>query len=124
VVDTLPTHTYQPHLRGPFMVLAETPRNNAVNFLTGAGGFLQQVIYGYTGLRLEERGLVPKFKPLLPSRVKRLVLRNIRVRGQRYDVVVQADQLRLVPRGRVRVPAGARQSGTDVERSSSRVERR
>jgi trehalose/maltose hydrolase-like predicted phosphorylase len=122
-VDTLPPRTYQPHLRGPFMVLAETPRNNAVNFLTGAGGFLQQVIYGYTGLRLQEGGLVRKFKPLLPSRIKRLVLRNIRVRGGRYDVVVQADQLRLIPRGRARVPAGARPSGAGIESSASRVER-
>jgi hypothetical protein len=34
--------------------------------LTG-GGFLQQVIFGYTGLRLGERGLEPGFPPLLPS---------------------------------------------------------
>ena len=38
--------------RGPFLMLSETPTNDAVNFVTGAGGFLQQVIFGYTGLRL------------------------------------------------------------------------
>jgi trehalose/maltose hydrolase-like predicted phosphorylase len=120
VVDTLPLHTYQPHLRGPFMVLAETPRNNAVNFLTGAGGFLQQVIYGYTGLRLQESGLTPKFKPLLPSRIKRLVLRNIQIRGKRYDVVVQGGETRLLPHERKRAPAAARPSGAEVESSTSR----
>ena len=36
-------------------MLSETPKNDAVNFVTGAGGFLQQVIYGWTGLRIGER---------------------------------------------------------------------
>ena len=49
-------------------MLSETPTNDAVNFVTGAGGFLQQVIFGYTGLRLGERGLEPAFPPVLPSR--------------------------------------------------------
>ena len=39
-------------MKGPFLMLSETPTNDAVNFVTGAGGFLQQVIYGWTGLRL------------------------------------------------------------------------
>ena len=43
-------------LKGPFLMLSETPTNNAVNFVTGAGGFLQQVIFGYTGLRFGEGG--------------------------------------------------------------------
>ena len=55
-------------------MLSETPTNKAVNFVTGAGGFLQQVIFGYTGLRLGERGLEPAFAPVLPSTIKRLVL--------------------------------------------------
>jgi trehalose/maltose hydrolase-like predicted phosphorylase len=122
VLDTLPVHTYQPHMRGPFLALAETPKNNAVNFLTGAGGFLQQVIYGYTGLRLGETGLTRKFKPLLPSRITRLVLRNIQVRGRRYDIVVQGGETKLLPHGRTRVPAGARPSGAQVESPATRGE--
>ena len=30
------------------------------NFITGAGGFLQSVIYGYFGLRIREDGLYLK----------------------------------------------------------------
>ena len=81
LVDSLLPHSYQGHVKGPFLMLSETPDNNAVNFVTGAGGFLQQVIYGYTGLRLGERGLEPAFAPVLPSRIKRLVLRNVQVGG-------------------------------------------
>ena len=52
LLDSLLPHSYQGHLRGPFLMLSETPSNDAVNFVTGAGGFLQQVIYGYTGLQV------------------------------------------------------------------------
>jgi trehalose/maltose hydrolase-like predicted phosphorylase len=97
MVDSLLPFSYRPHMKGPFLMLSETPTNDAVNFVTGAGGFLQQVIYGWTGLRLGERGLEPTFPPVLPSSVKRLVLRNIQVRGKRYDVMVDASGRRIVP---------------------------
>ncbi|MBA3318493.1 MAG: hypothetical protein H0T50_10440, partial [Gemmatimonadales bacterium] len=51
------------------------------------------------GLRLGEGGLQPAFPPLLPSRITRLVLRNVYSRGKRYDVVVDSAGRRLVPRG-------------------------
>jgi trehalose/maltose hydrolase-like predicted phosphorylase len=73
--------------------LAETPTNNSINFITGAGGFLQQVIYGYTGLRLSEKGLAQKYKPLLPKRVTKLLLKNVSVKGERYDIVVEGEKV-------------------------------
>jgi trehalose/maltose hydrolase-like predicted phosphorylase len=97
MVDSLLPFSYRTHLKGPFLILSETPTNDAVNFVTGAGGFLQQVIYGWTGLRLGERGLEPAFPPVLPSSVKRLVLRNIEVRGKRYDIIVDEAGRRMVP---------------------------
>jgi trehalose/maltose hydrolase-like predicted phosphorylase len=98
LVDSLLPHSYQPHLRGPFHMLSETPKNDAVNFVTGAGGFLQQVIFGYTGLRIGDGGLESAFDPVLPSKVTRLVLRNFYCRGRRYDVVVDSTGRRIVPR--------------------------
>jgi protein-glucosylgalactosylhydroxylysine glucosidase len=99
LLDSLLPHSYQGHLRGPFLMLSETPTNDAVNFVTGAGGFLQQVIFGWTGLRLGDSGLEPAFEALLPSTVTRLVLRNVYSRGRRYDVVVDSTGRRMVPRG-------------------------
>jgi trehalose/maltose hydrolase-like predicted phosphorylase len=96
LVDTLLPMTYRGHLRPPFDALAETPENDAVNFITGAGGFLQQIIYGYSGLRLDESGLRRAFRPLLPSRLTQMVLRNFSVRGKRYDIVVERDTVRFV----------------------------
>jgi trehalose/maltose hydrolase-like predicted phosphorylase len=98
LVDSLLPHSYQPHLRGPFHMLSETPKNDAVNFVTGAGGFLQQIIFGYTGLRIGDGGLDPAFEPVLPSKVTRLVLRNVYCRGRRYDVVVDSTGRRIIPR--------------------------
>jgi trehalose/maltose hydrolase-like predicted phosphorylase len=96
LVDSLLPFSYQGHLRGPFLMLSETPTNDAVNFLTGAGGFLQQVIFGYTGFRLGDRGLEPAFPPVLPSRITRLLIRNLHVRGRSYDVAVDAAGRRLL----------------------------
>jgi len=97
LLDSLLPHSYRSWIQGPFLMLSETPdKKDAVDFLTGAGGFLQQVIYGWTGLRVGDKGLEPAFPPLLPSRIKRLTLRNLYSRGKRYDVVVDSTGRRMV----------------------------
>ena len=97
LVDSLLPLSYRGHAKGPFLMLSETPSNNAVNFVTGAGGFLQQVIFGYTGLRFGTQGIEPAFDPVLPSSVSRLILRGIWLKGRRYDVVVDSGGRRIVP---------------------------
>jgi hypothetical protein len=97
MMDALLPHSYRSHMKGPFLMLSETPRNDAVNFVTGAGGFLQQVLYGWTGYRWADNGLEPEFPALLPSSVKRLVLRNVSVRGKRYDITVDSSGRRMTP---------------------------
>jgi len=98
MVDSLLPHSYRSWLQGPFLMLSETPdKKDAVNFVTGAGGFLQQVLYGYTGLRWGEKGLEPAFNPVLPTHIKRLKLRNVYSRGRRYDVVVDSSGGRVEP---------------------------
>jgi protein-glucosylgalactosylhydroxylysine glucosidase len=98
MLDSLLAPSYRGHLKGPFLMLSETPTNDAVNFVTGAGGFLQQIIFGYTGLRFGPNGVTPAFRPLLPSSVSRLTLRNVSIRGKRYDIVVDASGRRILPR--------------------------
>jgi trehalose/maltose hydrolase-like predicted phosphorylase len=89
VLETLLDNTYRPYLRLPFNVLPETPTNNNINFLTGAGAFLQQFIFGYAGLRFSsDAGLSRRFEPLLPERITRLKLRNVSIRGRRIDIII------------------------------------
>ncbi|KFB41477.1 hypothetical protein ZHAS_00009069 [Anopheles sinensis] len=47
-------HSYQPYVRGPFHVWYELqqPETGAQNFLTGTGGFLQAILFGYAGVRV------------------------------------------------------------------------
>jgi trehalose/maltose hydrolase-like predicted phosphorylase len=97
IMDTLLPYSYRAHMKGPFLMLSETPKNDAVNFVTGAGGFLQQVLYGWTGYRWTDGGLEPEFPALLPSSVKRLNLRNVSVRGRRYDITVDRSGRRMTP---------------------------
>lgn len=97
LVDSLVGPSYKKYLRGPFHALAETPTGETTSFVTGAGGFLQQIVFGYTGLRFGDEGLGAEYPPVLPSRVRRLILRNISIRGKRHDVLVEGDTTRVTP---------------------------
>jgi hypothetical protein len=50
--------SFQLNMQQPFMVWTETPTGNAGNFITGAGGFLHTVVFGYPGLRIEPSRLL------------------------------------------------------------------
>ncbi len=78
-------------LRPPFNVRTESADNNVGYFMTGSGGYLQCLIYGFTGLRIREEGLVAARPPMLPEGWRSLTLRNVRLRGQRLDIRVSRD---------------------------------
>jgi trehalose/maltose hydrolase-like predicted phosphorylase len=85
-------------IKPPFNVRTETPGNNTGYFVTASGGFLQNLIYGFSGLRIQEKGLIGAYAPVLPPEWKSMTLRNIAFRGQRYDIAVDRDasgQIRL-----------------------------
>ena len=90
--------SFKPYIRGSFNVFSETPQNMSTNFLTGAGGFMQQVLFGYTGLRITEKGLVQEYKPMLPPGVSQVTIRNIHFRGKLYDVTVKNGKATLAVR--------------------------
>ncbi|MGE5401352.1 MAG: hypothetical protein ACM3S2_13200 [Ignavibacteriales bacterium] len=89
--------TYKGFLRPPFNVLAETHSNQSINFLTGAGAFLQQVIFGYTGLRLTDEGFIQKFKPMLPKNITSLTLKNFTLNNKLYNISVRNNKLEMTP---------------------------
>jgi trehalose/maltose hydrolase-like predicted phosphorylase len=75
----------------PFNVRSETAGNNTGYFITGSAGFLQTLIYGFSGLRIEEQGLVAAYAPVLPPQWKSLTLKNIAFRDRRYDIAIDRD---------------------------------
>ncbi|EDO39683.1 predicted protein, partial [Nematostella vectensis] len=70
----------------PFKVWTETPGGGAVNFITGAGGFLQAVLSGYTGLKLTEKHL--EFNPRLLPATSEVRVTGVNYLGNSFNVVV------------------------------------
>ena len=88
LIDQLLPRTWRPYVRPPFNVLAETPANQNINFITGAGAFLHQFVFGYSGMRLSEGGLQKRYRPLLPGSVRKIVFKGISVGGARRTLTV------------------------------------
>ena len=83
-------------LKPPFNVRTETARNNTGYFLTGSAGYLQALMYGFSGLRIREQGLVEAYPPMLPRSWNSLTLRNVSFRGQRMDIRLARDSSGVV----------------------------
>lgn len=91
------TASYEPFLRGPFMMFNEKRSETWDNmcFVTGCGGTLQSVIYGFGGLRIGknpggfEQALQDLYiKPSLPEKWKKLEIKNIHWHGKRYNLEI------------------------------------
>ena len=67
---------YDSNLRPPFGVFAETPVSNNPYFMTGAGGLLQAVLFGFGGLSISEDGIIQD-KPMLPPGWRSLVIKGV-----------------------------------------------
>ncbi|XP_028400693.1 protein-glucosylgalactosylhydroxylysine glucosidase-like [Dendronephthya gigantea] len=85
--------SYQ-NVREPFKVWTEYPSGDgAVNFITGMGGFLQAVIFGYGGLRIHPDEI--RLNPKLPENVTELPVRGLHYRGNVFDLRIGPSQTRV-----------------------------
>ncbi|MBB6185443.1 glycosyl hydrolase family 95 catalytic domain-containing protein [Oleiagrimonas soli] len=105
-------HNLHGFLKPPFNVRTETRANNAGYILATSAGFVQSLVYGLSGLRLEHGGLRAAYPPVLPPSWTSMTLRNVDYRGQRYDIVVDRDasghvRLRGLPPSVVHAATGA-----------------
>eukprot|EP00794_Sanderia_malayensis_P018525 gene18525-20383_t len=79
----------------PFKIWTETPNGGGeVNFITGAGGFLQSVLFGYGGIRLKSDGLY--IDPILPGDVKELNLNGISYLGNKLRYTYDSEKISIV----------------------------
>uniref|UniRef100_A0A3B5MSM0 Protein-glucosylgalactosylhydroxylysine glucosidase n=1 Tax=Xiphophorus couchianus TaxID=32473 RepID=A0A3B5MSM0_9TELE len=84
------------NIQGPFQVWSESSDGSgAVNFLTGMGGFLQAVLFGYTGFRSKE---CLAFAPLLPDEICELCVRGINYLGNQMDWLLRKDDVCVILR--------------------------
>uniref|UniRef100_A0A8C3A886 Protein-glucosylgalactosylhydroxylysine glucosidase n=1 Tax=Cyclopterus lumpus TaxID=8103 RepID=A0A8C3A886_CYCLU len=85
------------NIQGPFQVWSESSDGSgAVNFLTGMGGFLQAVLFGYTGFRVQKECLA--FSPLLPNDISELSVRGVSYLGHQMDWLLRKDDVCIVLR--------------------------
>lgn len=78
--------SYEPFIRDPFHQFSETKTGGAFTFMTGIGGFLQEFLYGYSGLRWGTGAVT--LAPSLSAQLRGVTLRNLRWRGRTFTVSV------------------------------------
>jgi trehalose/maltose hydrolase-like predicted phosphorylase len=76
----------EPFIRDPFDQFSETKTGGAFTFTTGIGGFLQEFLYGYSGLRFQPAAV--QLDPSLTSQIGGIVLRDLAWHGTRFTVAV------------------------------------
>jgi trehalose/maltose hydrolase-like predicted phosphorylase len=109
---TYTLRSMDPFVKAPYEQFTEARNGQGVfTFLTGEGGFLQEFLYGYPGLRWREDRL--RLDPMLPPQLSGgLRLTGLRWQGRRFDVVVRrGSSVVTLKRGApatVETPAGTR----------------
>jgi protein-glucosylgalactosylhydroxylysine glucosidase len=78
----------------PFQVWTETVTGGAVNFITGAGGFVQSVVFGYAGVRIvkDKLTLTPQ---QMPPDTDGITLHGLHYRGQRLTLTASRQGTRV-----------------------------
>ncbi|XP_047189446.1 protein-glucosylgalactosylhydroxylysine glucosidase isoform X1 [Scophthalmus maximus] len=95
------------NIQGPFQVWSESSDGSgAVNFLTGMGGFLQAVLFGYTGFRVQRECLA--FSPHLPNDISELCIRGVNYLGSQMDWLLRKDEVCVILREQTRGDGNAK----------------
>ena len=78
--------SYEPFIRDVFNQFSETKTGGAFTFMTGIGGFLQEFLYGYSGMRWQNGDVA--LAPSLTSQLGGVVLHNVSWRGRTFTVSI------------------------------------
>jgi hypothetical protein len=76
-------------LQPPFNVRTETATNNAGYLLATSAGFVQNFLYGLSGLRINGEGLDQAYASVLPPGWKSVTLKDVTFRGKHYDIGIE-----------------------------------
>ena len=74
-----------PNKKNPFGVLSESAGGTNPYFATGAGGFLQSMLFGFGGLEITPRGVV-QIKSTLPAQWKSLTITGVGPQRKTFTV--------------------------------------
>lgn len=68
-------YSFSNNMLSPFSVLAQTQFGTNPYFLTGAGGVIQSVIFGYAGIDITDQGVV-KVQTVIPDEWDRVLIKS------------------------------------------------
>ena len=71
----LTERSFEPFIRDSFDQFSETSTGGAFTFMTGIGGFLQEFLYGYSGMRFGAHAVT--LAPSLTGQLGGVVLRGV-----------------------------------------------
>ncbi len=77
--------SYVPNQQAPFGALSEVATSNFSYFVTGAGGMLQSVLFGFGGLVFTDEGIIQK-DPILPKEWKSLTIKGVGIDNKTYRI--------------------------------------
>jgi trehalose/maltose hydrolase-like predicted phosphorylase len=78
----------------PFQVWTENPDHGTMGFLTGLGGFLQTMLFGFGGLRIWKDHL--DVNPSLISDITNIVIRGVKYRGSELTISFDQDNMEIL----------------------------
>ena len=78
-------NSYEPNKLPPFGSLSESPLFENAYFVTGAGGMLQTILFGFGGLHITDEGIIQK-NPILPGKWKSLTIKGVGPDRKTYTV--------------------------------------
>lgn len=103
--------SWRPFTNHPLLLFSEKRAKPVTYFTTGAAGCLNTVLYGFVGIRIDEkepkvakwkialgRGLWLSVNPNLPAAWKKVTLRHLNVRGKRFALEVTNDEVKATPK--------------------------
>jgi Glycosyl hydrolase family 65, C-terminal domain len=107
------THrSYEPFIRDLFDQFSETKTGGAFTFMTGIGGFLQEFLYGYSGMRWGADSV--QLNPSLNAEIGGIVLHNLQWQGRTFTVSIGRLRTTVTLQSgaplRVQTPSGTRQA--------------
>ena len=76
----------EPFMHDVFDQFSETKTGGTLTFMTGIGGFLQEFLYGYSGLRWAASAV--QLAPSLTSQLDGIVLHDLSWHGRRFTVSI------------------------------------
>lgn len=101
--------SWKPFVKPPFLLFSEKRNSSRTYFTTGAAGSLQAVLYGFAGIRIDDKkarnaqwsiplknGQILSIAPNLPREWKKLTLKNLTILGKRYTFEIENDRVKVL----------------------------